>query len=368
MSRKNRAVAHNSLQTLMQKYKKPFTVDPAFIDCKELSENYTNGLIPMTALAEIVDAVKGSWQGRINQYAGLVNLKPYFYEADKDNVFSHPSFNRDTSPNHCVKLEYDWYDMFAMPSLGLKMPDHYGGMVLNADSTHTSVDRIRQGMDKIPFWVSDVPDMGDFESTFALALLIAGHLFLAINVRNKRGVDIFDQHFIKVATGIYPAPQIDAIVNKVPEVSIKRAGNKIPYAIHNLNETYLTYDLDADSSKPGKLLERSLRWLTTNFKHQSIDGCLMSSFAMFVDDNEQAGITITKEHEQKLANALKESWNTANNAQLSIKNNCILLDKTRPGYKPLDSNYVVSNGLKYIAKELGIPTVRDDIQQWKAGF
>lgn len=368
MSRKNRAVAHNALQTLMQEYKTPFTAEPAFIDCKELSENYDNGLIPLIDLAKIVDAVKGPWQGRINEYPGMTNLKPYFLEVDRDNVFSHPSFNRDTSPNHCVKLEYDWFDMFAMVSLGLKMPDHYGGMVLNADSTHTSVDRIRQGMEKIPFWVADVPDQGDFDSTFALALLIAGHLFLAINVRNKRGVDIFDQHFIKVATGIYPAPQIDAVVNKVSGVAIKRAGNKIPYAIHNLNETYHTFSLDADSSKPGKLLERSLSWLTTHFKHQSIDGCLMSSFAMFVDDNEQAGITITKAHEKKLADELKQRWNTANSSQLSVKSNCILLDKNRPGYKPLDSNYVVSNGLKHIAKSIGIPSVRDDIQQWKEGF
>lgn len=363
-----RAIAHNSLQTFMQKYNKPFTVEPAFIDCRAMSENYSNGLIPLTDIASAVDSVIGPWQGRVNQYFGLINLTPYYEDVDIAHVFSHPAFNRDTSPNHCAKLERDWFDQFAMTSLGLKMPKKYGDIVLNADSTHTSTNRIRQGMTKLPFWVADVPDQGDFEKTFALALLMAGHLFLAINVRNKRGVDIFDQHFIKVATGIFPAPQVDAVVNKVPGVAIKRAGNRIAYAIHNLNEVYLTFDLDKDEQKPGRLLEKSLTWLVNNFKHQSIDGCLMTSFAIFVQDNEDAGIAVSDKDTAKLAKELQKRYGTANATQLGIKKACLLLDKNRPGYQPLDHNFVVSNGLKHIAKSINIATVRDQLGQWDQGF
>lgn len=368
MANRRRAVAHNSLQNFMQNFNIPFTVEPAFIDCKEMSKNYPNGLIPLTDIAKGVDAVIGPWQGRVNQYFDLINLTPYYEDVPVDHVFSHPAFNRDTSPNHCGKLERDWFDQFAMTSLGLKMPTKYGNIVLNADSTHTSTNRIRQGLTKLPFWVADVPDQGDFDKTFALALLMAGHLFLAINVRNKRGVDIFDQHFIKVATGIYPAPQIDAVVNKVPGVAIKRAGNRIPYAIHNLNEVYLTYELDKDEQKPGRLLEKSLTWLTKNFKHQSIDGCMLTSFALFVQENEENGIKISDKDLDKIAGELKNRFTTANASQLGVKKACLLLDKTRPGYQPLDSNYVVSNGLKHIASQLGIATMRDQLGQWVAGF
>jgi hypothetical protein len=367
-SRKRRAVAHNSLQSHMQNFQIPFTVDPAFIDTKEMSKNYQNGLIPLEDIAKTVDCVVGPWQGRINQYFGLINLTPRYEDVDYKKVYSHPAFNRDTSPNHCAKLEADWFDQFAMTSLGLKMPEKYGGQVLNADSTHTSVNRIRQGLTNLPFWLADVPDQGTFQDTFDLALLMAGHLFLAINVRNKRGVDIFDQHFIKVATGIYPSPQIDTVVNKVPGVAIKRAGNKIAYAIHNLNETYLTYDLDKDTAAPGRLLEMSLNWLVRNFKHQSIDGCLMSSFAMFVQDLEDSGQKITAAQADKLADELKNRYRTSNNAQLEIKKACPLLNKTNPGYTPLDSNFVVSNGLKHIAQSLKLPTARDELRQWITGF
>lgn len=365
---KRRAVAHNALPTFLGKFQHPFTIEEAFIDCKEMSKNYPNGLIPLVDIADGVDATIGPWQGRINQYFGLINLTPYYADVDVKHVYSHPAFNRDTSPNHCAKLERDWFDQFAMVSLGLKMPAKYGDITLNADSTHTSTNRIRSGQKKLPFWVADVPDQGNFADTFALALLMAGHLFLAINVRNKRGVDIFDQHFIKVATGIYPAPQIDAVVNSVAGVTIKRAGNKIAGAIHNLNETYMTFDLDKESSKPGKLLATSLSWLVRNFKHQSIDGCLMTSFAMLIQDNEDQGITWTQAEQDKLAKELIKRYSTANATQLAIKHACLLLNKSRPGYVALDNNYVVANGLRHIATKLKLPTLRDQLAQWTGGF
>jgi hypothetical protein len=369
---KRRAVAHNALPAFLATFKHPFTVEEAFIDCKEMSKNYPNGLIPLTDIARAVDATIGPWQGRVNQYVDkvfqMVNLTPYYEDVPVDYVFSHPAFNRDTSPNHCAKLERDHIDQFAMVSLGLKMPAKYGNIVLNADSTHTSTNRIRQGKTKIPFWIADVPDQGNFADTFAYALFMAGHLFLAINVRNKRNVDIFDQHFIKVATGLYPAPQIDAVVNTVAGVTIKRAGNKISYAIHNLNETYMTYELDEDTAKPGRLLEMSLKWLVRNFKHQSIDGCLMSSFALLVQENEEAKIKWTVKEQDALAKELTKRYVTSNEAQLKIKKACLLLDKNRPGYTALDSNYVVANGLKHIAKTLNLPTVNDQLGQWTQGF
>jgi len=373
---KRRAVAHNSLGQYMSKFANPFTVEEAFIDCKEMSKNFTDGLIPMQELANVVDAVSGPWQGRVNQYnsttpAGkmlsLFNLVPHFESVPVDKVFSHPSFNRDTSPNHCIKLEMDWLDQFAMSGLGLKMPEKYGGYVYNADTTHTGVNRIRRGDKELPFWVSDVPDQGNFQDTHELALFIAGHLFLAINVRNKRGVDIFDQHFIKVACGISPAPQIQNIVNAVPNVTIKRAGVRITGAIHNLNETYLTYDLDKGAQKPGALLERSLNWLMRNFRHQSIDGCLLTSFAIFVKDAESKNIFITAQQEDDLAKELCKRYNSsANTAQKQIKQ--AYVNWNNPNYAALDSNYLVSNGLKHISQQLGIPSDRDSVRNWQVGF
>lgn len=372
---KRRATAHNSLGLFLSKFKHQFLIEEAFIDCKEMSKNYAHGLIPMTDLADAVDAVSGPWQGRINQYnsktpAGkileLVNLVPKFEMVSVKNLFSHPSFNRDTSPNHCIKLEMDWLDQFAMCGLGIKMPAKYGGAVYNADTTHTGVNRIRRGDKDLPMWVAEVPDQGNFDDTHEYALFIAGHLFLAINVRNKRGVDIFDQHFIKVACGIYPAPQIQEIVDRVPNVMIRRAGNKISGAIHNLNETYMTYDLDAKTATPGALLERSLNWLMRNFKHQSIDGCLLTSFAMLMQENLKLGIDWTVEQEDNLANFLSRRYTTANRAQLEIKNACPAWNN--PQFAKLDSNYVVSNGLKHLAQGLGIPAARDHVRNWNKEF
>lgn len=375
MPKKVRAAPHNGLVQYLSKFQFPFSIDEAFIDCKEMSRNYPNGLIPFRDLADAVDAVHGPWQGRVNEYvsqtpAGKVlqmfNLNPSFRMVSIDKVFSHPSFNRDTSPNHCIKLEEDWFDQFAVCGLGLKMPDKYGGGIYNADVTHTGINRIRKGDKELPYWVAEIPDQGNFDDTHELALFIAGHLFLAINVRNKRGVDIFDQHFIKVACGISPSPQIQNIINSVPDVSIKRAGNKIAYAIHNLNEVQNTYELDQGSMQPGLLLQESLEWLVRNFKHQSIDGCLMTSFALMQKENKEQGINWTSSEQDHLADLLKNRYNTSNNAQLKIKESYIHWNN--PNYAKLDPNYLVSNGLKHLARSLGLKSARDNLRQWKPGF
>lgn len=372
---KRRATAHNSLGQFLSKFKHQFTVEEAFIDCKEMSKNYTSGLIPFKDLAGAVDAIEGPWQGRVNQYTSttitgkvleLFNLQSHFEMVKVNDVFSHPSFNRDTSPNHCIKLEMDWLDQFAMVGLGLKMPAKYGGRVYNADTTHTGVNRVRRGDTELPFWVADVPDQGNFEDTHELALFIAGHLFLAINVRNKRGVDIFDQHFIKVACGIYPAPQIQEIVEATPGVMIRRSGNKISGAIHNLNETYMTFELDKSTATPGQLLQSSLMWQTRNFKHQSIDGCLLTSFAMLLKENQAIGINWTAKQEDQLAQLLSQRYTTSNKAQLAIKE--AYVHSNEAGYAKLDSNYLVSNGLKHLAQGLKLPCARDQVRAWTKGF
>lgn len=360
---KKRAVPHNSVSTFLNKFKHPFTVDEAFIDCKDMSKNYPDGLIPMVDIAEAIDAVIGPWQGRVINAFNLMNLTPRFEYVPKDDIYSHPAFNRDTSPNHCYKLELEWFDQFAMTGLGLKMPRKYGGKTLNGDSTHTGANRIRKGDKELPFWLADIPDQGNYQDTLALGKRMVGELFLAINVRNKRGVDIFDQHYIKVNCGIAPAPQIDDVINSVPNVFIKRAGIKVTGAIHNLNETYQTFDLD----KTGKLLKRSLEWMMRNFKHQSIDGCLMSSFAILIAENQENKIIWTKADEDKLAAELNHRYKTANASQLSIKHACPLANKASPSYIK-DSNYIVSNGLKHIAQSLGIATVRDTLRNWNPGF
>ena len=372
---KRRAIAHNSLGQFLSRFNHSFDIEEAFIDCKEMSKNFKHGLIPMAELANAVDAISGPWQGRVNQYnsqtlAGktltLFNLVPHFEMVPVHKIFSHPSFNRDTSPNHCIKLEMDWFDQFAMTGLGLKMPAKYGGDVYNADSTHTGVNRIRKGDVELPFWVADVPDQGSFNATHELALYIAGLLFLAINVRNKRNVDIFDQHFIKVSCGIYPAPQIQAVVDNVTGVMIRRAGNKITGAIHNLNETYNTFDLDKNSLTPGLILERSLEWQARNFANQSIDGCLLMSFGMLLKENTDKGIVWNTVQEDQLATELKSRYTLANKAQLAIKEACPQWNN--PQYAKLDPNYVVSNGLKHICFSLGIPSVRDQVRNWAKKF
>jgi hypothetical protein len=147
---------------------------------------------------------------------------------------------------------------------------------------------------------------------------------------------------------------------------IRRSGNRITGAVHNLNETYDTFKLDEKSSTPGQLLQSSLLWQTRNFKHQSIDGCLLTSFAMLLKENAQADIEWTAAQEDTLAQLLTQRYTTSNKAQLAIKEACPQWNN--PQFAKLDSNYLVSNGLKHLAQGLKLPCVRDKVRSWKAGF
>lgn len=342
-TRRTSAPIHNGAAQFVQKFKVPFSLEPAFVDIKDMSLNYKDGLIPIQDIADAVTAVTANWKGRIHPMQQLISLMPNFGHFPVSKICTHPAFNRDTSPNHCLKLERDWIEQFAHVSLGVKMPEEYGGIMLMADSTHTSVNKIRRGDSTLPVWYAEVPDQGDYESTLKRALYLAGHMFLKINWLNKRGTDIFDRHYIQSQCNIYPAPQIDRIVSSAG-CMVKRSSSKIPYAVHNLNETYDCFSLDEKTSTPGRLLKRALDWHCRNFAHQSIDGCLMISFAMVINDNEKEGIEWTLQQEDQVASLLKAKWKLARGIQLGLKKEVVL----PLGSAKLENNYIVSSGIKNI--------------------
>ena len=87
---------------------------------------------------------------------------------------------------------------------------------------------------------------------------------------------------------------------------------------------------------------------------------------MLLKENEENGIFLTQANEDALAVELNNRYVTANKSQLEIKDACPQWNN--PQFAKIDSNYLVSNGLKHICFKLGIPSVRDQIRSWKARF
>lgn len=355
--------SHSGIQNFLKthNYQFPFTIDASYIDCKEMSRNYENSLIPLQDIADAITAVTGPWHGKTIHIPGLDNLTVRFEMIPVSVVRVHPAFQRDVSPNHSKKIEVNWTPQVALVAVGLRLPEKYGGIVLNPDSQHTNCNRIRSGDTHLPFWVADIPDQGSYDETLKYALKMAGFIFLMLNVDMKRGVDIFDQHHIKVCCNIYPAPQIQNVID-CTKAFVKRAGNKITNAIHNLNEVYNTFELDAKTSRPGLLLENAINWHIRNFPHQSIDGCLMSSFALLIHENEKIGIVWTQDIEDTLGRHLSKTYTTSNAAQDFIKKSYMYWDEKG---KSLHPNYIVKSGLQKICSNIGIQCSPDGIGLWK---
>ena len=142
---------------------------------------------------------------------------------------------------------------------------------------------------------------------------------------------------------------------------------KITNAIHNLNEVYETFALDNGSNDPGRLLEIVLKWHVRNFLHQSIDGCLCTSFAMVLQDNELDGITWTEAEMDQVATLLRSRYKKARDAQLAIKEAC--LQGKNPGETELAPNWVVSNGIKrLVSTNLQLSVGKDKIRNWDSAL
>ena len=87
---------------------------------------------------------------------------------------------------------------------------------------------------------------------------------------------------------------------------------------------------------------------------------------MLLQENQKLGIDWSLTEQDKLASLLKKRYTYSNKEQLAIKDACPAWNN--PQNAKLNSNYLVSNGLKHLAQGLNLPAARDQVRMWKKGF
>ena len=139
------------------------------------------------------------------------------------------------------------------------------------------------------------------------------------------------------------------------KLTLKKAGSTFDLAYIQI-QAALKYNIDRETELRLKLQKALLDENATEAAR--LNGLLK--------ENEAKGIIWTTQQEDNLAAELVNRYNTANKAQLEIKEACPQWNN--PQFAKLDSNYLVSNGLKHICFKLGIPSIRDQVRSWKAKF
>ena len=351
MPRSNKSFAlQQRLDACLGKYKHPFTATNTIVDIEEMGDNFKDGLVPLTAIAEVIGVIiseqiktpigsKYSHHNVVCQSGVLVH---------KSKTLTHWAFQRNSYCNNVAKIVNHWFEPCARSGKGVRLPEKYGGIVLPADSGHTSIARIIRGEEYLPFEITDVPDQGNYENTLQLAKEIAGEIFLSLNSKSVKKPSAFDIYRIAVVQKQEPEYTIHNIIDPLG-YKVKQDSNK-SMTIHNLNDVMFLYKLGKNSE--GKWLKTSMSWWKKNFADETVDPCLTAAFGLLMfRENERKSSWTTKQQDD-LANYIKGRWKIIEHVDDFIKaafSEVTYDEESEMSTVTLDHNNQVMLGLSYIA-------------------
>ena len=350
MARSNKSfVLQQRLDACLSKYEHPFTATNTIVDIEEMGDNFEGGLVPLTALAEIIEIIISE------QIKTPVGSKYSHYAVNcfsgelvpASSVFTHWMFQRNTYCNNVAKIINFWFEPCARSGKGVRLPEKYGSIVLPADSGHTSVARIIRGEEYLPFEITDVPDQGNYEDTLQLAKEIAGEIFLSLNSKSVKKPSAFDIYRIAVVQKQEPEYSIHNILDplgyKVKQDSAKSM------TIHNLNDVMVLYKLGTNK---GKWLKVAMSWWKKHFADESVDPCLTAAFGLLMSREDERKSSWTVKQQEDLANYIKGRWKIIEHVDDVVKaafSEVTYDNESKMSTITLDHNHQVMLGLSYIA-------------------
>lgn len=352
MARSNKSfVLQQRLDACLSKYEHPFTATNTIVDIEEMGDNFEGGLVPLTALAEVIEIIISE------QIQTPVGSKYSHYDVacqsgvpvHKSKVLTHWTFQRNSYCNNVAKIYNLWFEPCARSGKGVRLPEKYGSIVLPADSGHTSVARIIRGEEYLPFEITDVPDQGNYDDTLQLAKEIAGEIFLSLNSKSVKKPSAFDIYRIAVVQKQEPEYSIHNILDplgyKVKQDSAKSM------TIHNLNDVMVLYKLGTNK---GKWLKVAMSWWKKHFADESVDPCLTAAFGLLMSREDERKSSWTVKQQEDLANYIKGRWKIIEHVDDVVKaafSEVTYDNESKMSTITLDHNHQVMLGLSYIANK-----------------
>jgi hypothetical protein len=352
MPRANKSFAlQQRLDACLSKYKHPFTATNTIVDIEEMGDNFESGLVPLTAIAEVIEIII-SEQIKTpvgSKYSHHNVVCQSGVQVHKSKVLTHWTFQRNSYCSNVARIFNFWFEPCARSGKGVRLPEQYGGIVLPADSGHTSVARIIRGEEYLPFEITDVPDQGNYEDTLQLAKEIAGEIFLSLNSKSVKKPSAFDIYRIAVVQKQEPEYSIHSILDPLG-YKVKQDSNK-SMTVHNLNDVMFLYKL---GTSKGKWLKSSMSWWKKHFSEESVDPCLTAAFGLLMSREDERKCGWTVKQQEELANYIKGRWKIIEHVDDVVKAAFaeVTYDKeSQMSTITLDHNNQVMLGLSYIANK-----------------
>ena len=137
-----------------QQFETEFDISGDAIDLRTMADNYEDGLIPVTDIAEGISSVIGESFTEDFDPRKKKTYAPEFKWVPIDKVYLDPRFQRDVSPNHVRKIESDFDSRMVLVPCAVYRADK--DVYCLWDGHHTIQNKIRAGWTHVPVWYTSI--------------------------------------------------------------------------------------------------------------------------------------------------------------------------------------------------------------------
>jgi hypothetical protein len=353
------------IATWLRKFPHKFEVENKAIDLRAMVKNYPDGYIPLTDIAEGVNAVLGPPPVLPSSVDPRTQKKvPKFQWIKNEDAGINPIFQRDIAPNHTGKIEAHCDTRMILVPCAVKM-EMGGKMVyLIWDGGHTAQLLIRQGWSHIPVWYTDVDSLDEAEMADARESMIglAGRSMISINKKLKRMLQGYDEFMI-----LYETKDADAM----SIMNILRSNGCQPYRykrqsgdVTHFEALWEVYELTNRVGLKGTYLDRALAFHRRHWPKPGIEAEIMRPMAMLYQlCDTQLGRQPSANFDADLGQLLASRFGSAEATQEGIKHSYAA---AFPNGRDSNPTIVLSGLLnlytRHVNKEtVAVPPVRWDV-------
>lgn len=358
--------ARRSIQKLTKKqaikqwlsnFKKKFEVKDDGIDLRTMSENYSNGIIPLQDIHEGLIATGVQSQNTFDYDPSTEKYSPKFTYVDWNELYLWTLFQRDVAPNHVLKIIRAFLHSCVSVPMAIKLTIQGKTYFFVWDGHHTLQSMRFRGYKKFPVWFIDIDSVsieeienagfsGDDQGRIEYGIWLAGRNMININSTIKRLLHPYDQFQIEKDTKDARALSMMNILNKngcTPKRHPTSAG-----AWTQIKSGIECYELkDSRGKTTGQYWDRALNFNRHYWPMMPLILEIFRPMSYLYQKADTEGFVLDQQFDDELAATLIKRYGDADSAQETIKKSYDKAILNGQGSGNLLANHceIVMNGL-----------------------
>lgn len=303
-----------------EKFKVPFEMKDDAIDTRTMADNYKDGIIPLSDIAEAIDIVLGPSKRPKNRdpFDPVTGVVKFAYVTWKE-LFLWPKFQRDIAPNHLYKIEQDFDPTCVIVPTAIKI----NGKYMMWDGHHTAHVCHRQNWTVFPIWYidvdlikeEDIPE--EFVTKVEYGVWLAGQNMIRINSRNKRKLHAYDEFMILLETKDTFTIQMYNILTAAG-FTPKRSANT-NNAFSQIKSGQAIFDMADEYGSKGKYFKRALQFHKRTWDLAPAELEVWRPMALLYKEAEIQGFVLDKQFDLELGKLFVKLYGDPNTVQQSLK-------------------------------------------------